>query len=468
MAPLSMAWRVAEQSAMRSIVGFHGSGYMPRRAALSSALAAALVLGAGFAATSTAVAQEGSRGEYEFERAAQRDEYGRLFDAVVEAIRKSFWDKERLAEIRWLERAQGERAGVVASPNLEEAARRINLVLDELKTSHTVLLTPDDVDYYVLRGVFGRSRPYAGIGVFTVRIDGHDFIDLLLEGYPADRAGLKVGDEIVSVDGAPYHPIRSFRGKAGKDVAVSIRRTEGGPITSVDVDVSSILPLKAFSEATLASTRVIERDGRRIGYVHVWASVGDVPQMASQAMDRLGLARSPDHKRDPAVPAVDALIFDMRGKIGGMVGVATQYLELLDPRGPDITWRGSDRGPYTSVRGRTAVLIDHHTRSTGEVFVHSYKREQQGPLIGTTTAGAVSGGAALNMPMDCLLHVAVSGLVVDGDIIEARGVAPDITVQRPLPYSGGADPVLEAAVAELAKRPPRQAPGQPDPKGNSQ
>jgi carboxyl-terminal processing protease len=351
---------------------------------------------------------------------------------------------------------------------LEEAARRINLLLDELKTSHTVLLTPDDVDYYVLRGVFGRSRPYAGIGVFTVRIDGHDFIDLLLEGYPADRAGLKVGDEIVSVDGAPYHPIRSFRGKAGKDVAVSIRRTEGGPITSVDVDVSSILPLKAFSEATLASTRVIERDGRRIGYVHVWASVGDVPQMASQAMDRLGLARSPDHKRDPAVPAVDALIFDMRGKIGGMVGVATQYLELLDPRGPDITWRGSDRGRFTSVRGRTAVLIDHHTRSTGEVFVHSYKRERQGPLIGTPTAGAVSAAAAFAMPGGNLLYLAVMGLEIDGEILEGPGVAPDIAVPRPLPYSGGADPVLDAALGELVKQPARPAPAQQEPKGNSQ
>jgi carboxyl-terminal processing protease len=228
MAPLSMVWRLAEQSAMRSIVGFHGSGYMMRRTALSSLFAASLVLAAAFAAPSAVVAQEGPRGEYEFERAAQRDEFGRLFDAVVEAIRKSFWDKERLAETRWLERAQGERAGVLASPSLEEAARRINLLLDELKTSHTVLLTPDDVDYYVLRGVFGRSRPYAGIGVFTARVDGHDFIDLLLEGYPADRAGLKVGDEIVSVDGAPYHPIRSFRGKSGKDAAVSIRRTQAG------------------------------------------------------------------------------------------------------------------------------------------------------------------------------------------------------------------------------------------------
>lgn len=452
---------------MRSIAVFGGNRRMTRRAALSGALAVAL-LAIGLGTAPGSLAQESQRSDQDFERTSSREEFGRLFDAVVDAIRKNFWDKERLAELKWLDRVRGERAGVVASPDLPEAARRINLLLDELKTSHTVLLTPDDIDYYVLRNVFGRTRPYAGIGVFTARIDGRDFIDLLLEGYPADRAGLKVGDEIVGVDGAPYHPIRSFRGKGGRDAAVAVRRSADGPITSVDVDVVSIVPLKAFSDATLASARVIEHEGRRIGYVHVWASVGDVPQMVSQSLERLGLKRSPDDRKAPTMPAVDALIFDMRGKIGGMVGVATQYLELLDPRGPDISWRGSGRYVSRSVRGRTAVLIDHHTRSTGEVFVHSYKRERQGPLIGTTTAGAVSGGAALNMPADCLLHVAVSGLVVDGEIIEGRGVAPDITVQRPLPYSGGADPVLEAAIAELAKRPPRQAPGQPDPKGNSQ
>ena len=453
---------------MRSVLGSPNLARVTRRVGLSGALAAVLLLAIGLGAAHISLAQDSPRAEHEFERASSREEFGRLFDAVVDSIKKSFWDKDRLAELNWLERMRGERAGIVASPDLQDAARRINLLLDEIKTSHTVLLTPDDVDYYVLRGVFGRSRPYAGIGIFTARIDGRDFIDLLLEGYPADRAGLKVGDEIVSVDGAPYHPIRSFRGKGGRDAAVAVRRSADGPITSVDVDVVNIVPLKAFSDATLASARVIAQDGRRIGYVHVWASVGDVPQMVSQSLERLGLARSSDHKKAPTVPAVDALIFDMRGKIGGMVGVATQYLELLDPRGPDIAWRGTSRESPTSVRGRTAVLIDHHTRSTGEVFVHSYRRERQGPLIGTTTAGAVSGGAAFNMPADCLLHVAVSGLMVDGEIIEGRGVAPDIMVQRPLPYSGGADPVLTAAIAELAKRPLRQSPVRPDPKGNSQ
>ncbi len=59
------------------------------------------------------------------------------------------------------------------------------------------------------------------------------------------------------------------------------------------VKVVTIAPLHAFREATRASARVIERDGRRIGYVHVWASVGDESSGALQeALSRLGVGAS--------------------------------------------------------------------------------------------------------------------------------------------------------------------------------
>src|SRR5262249_40025597 len=71
-------------------------------------------------------------------------EFGKLFDAVVEQTAKSFWDKERLTEIGWRKRAAEVRQSVVDAPTLEEAARRINVLLGELNTSHTALYTPDD------------------------------------------------------------------------------------------------------------------------------------------------------------------------------------------------------------------------------------------------------------------------------------------------------------------------------------
>ena len=434
------------------------------------------------------LAQEAPRLEAKAAAAPPREELGRLFDAVVETTGEEFWDKDRLEAVGWQARAAAARESVVAAPNLEEAARRINALLGELKTSHTALLTPDEVDYYILLDVFTRGGRgdrgsqrrklqdlaaaagrqdlrYAGIGIFTARIDGRDFIDEVLEGAPADRAGLKAGDEIVRVDGAAFHPIRSFRGRIGKRASIAVLRSADGPVEEIGVDVVPIEPLSAFNKATRASARVIEREGRRVGYVHVWASVGEGSAEAlGDALETLGVKRGvararggdgDDAEQGSASSAsarpLDALIIDMRGKIGGTAGNAGHYLEVLDPRGPRIRSRNRAHSGRvtTSLRGRTAVLIDHHTRSTAELFVHAYKRERQGPLIGTRTAGAVSAAAAFAMPGGNLLYLAVTGLEVDGEIVEGVGVAPDIEVARPLPYAHGADPVIEAAVDAL-------------------
>ena len=422
----------------------------------------------------SAAAQEAARAQFIAERAPTH--FGQLFDSVVETTARKFWDKERLAEIGWDKRAAEARQGVVDAPSLEEAARRINALLGELKTSHTTLLTPDDIDYYILLAVFGGARmpqdefderfwgagvTYPGIGHFSVAVEGRNFVDAVLEGSPAARAGLEVGDEILAVDGAPYHPIRSFRGKVGQRVGVSIRRTRDGPPDTLQVQVMSIAPLHAFREATRASARVIEKDQRRIGYVHVWASVGeDSVNALTGALRKLGIAPpeaqsarlSPRGSAPPtSAERLDGLIIDMRGKIGGTATAAKRYLDEIDPRGPLLGSRSTSRG-MVHLRRRTAVLIDHHTRSTAELFVHSYKSEGKGPLIGTRTAGAVSAGGSFLMPGNNLLYLAVSGLEIDGDVLEGPGVAPDIEVARPLPYAHGADPVLDRAVDFLARK----------------
>jgi carboxyl-terminal processing protease len=441
-----------------------------------------------------------ARAEAPAGQASSGSDFGKLLDAVVERTAKEFWDKDRLAQVEWDKRAAEARQSIVDAPDLAEAARRINALLGELKTSHTSLLTPDDVEYYILLAVFGGADmpqserderfwgagvTYAGIGHFSVRIDGRDFVDAVLEGSPAERAGLKVGDELLAVDGAPYHPIGSFRGKVGHRAGVTVRRTQDGAAETLAIPVMTIAPLHAFREATRASARVIERDGRRIGYVHVWASVGEESANAlSDALHKVGAApsgrgRNAIHskgspRRSDEPPPLNGLIVDMRGKIGGTGGNAGRYLELLDARGPFLRSRNKPRqaDPGTLVepttwRGRTAVLIDHHTRSTAELFVHAYKRERQGPLIGTRTAGAVSAASAYTMPGGNLLYVAVTGLEVDGDILEGPGVAPDMEVLRPIPYSSGADPVLDAAVEHLLRKAGPRQPEQAVPSGSN-
>jgi carboxyl-terminal processing protease len=276
-------------------------------------------------------------------------------------------------------------------------------------------------------------------------------------------------------------------------VELKIRRHLDAEPQSLQVLVVPIRPTKAFSEATEASARIIEQDGRRIGYAHIWASheatgfknalarlepfiLGRGREVADLTSDVERLRRrilrdqtvtDLESSWDKEAPKpLDFLIVDMRGRVGGSSEVSHQYLELLDARQKPYWGRqrsvssyrdrpGPDRVQNPPFRGRSALLIDHHTRSAAEIMAHGYKRSAFGPVIGTPTAGAVTSGAAFVMPGDMLLYVAVVGLEFDGRPLEGIGVTPDYRVERPLPYAAGADPVLDAAVDLLVKQVPK-------------
>jgi carboxyl-terminal processing protease len=69
----------------------------------------------------------------------------------------------------------------------------------------------------------------------------------------------------------PYSPVAAFRGKVGESAMLEIRRRPDAEPQRLAVPVVPIRPVVAFPAATAASARVIERNGLRIGYVHVWS-----------------------------------------------------------------------------------------------------------------------------------------------------------------------------------------------------
>jgi carboxyl-terminal processing protease len=202
------------------------------------ALAAAVVVAFGYgsvarAETSAATAQSQAS-------ASASVDLPKLFDAVVETIDQRFVDTELLKALDWQARAKAVRSSVLSAATTEDAVELINSLIAELKTSHTGLYTPDDYRYYItldalngapgtsdliLQRFWGTGPHFPGIGVFTTMVEGRHFIDGVLEGSPADKAGLKYGDEILSVDGQPYSPIAAFRGKIGAIIDIEVRRS---------------------------------------------------------------------------------------------------------------------------------------------------------------------------------------------------------------------------------------------------
>ena len=95
--------RLASASALQNL-------HRPWPSRIARTLAVALVL----AFPAALLAQDAPRPELESKGASATQDFGRLFDAVVETTAKNFWDKERLAAIGWDKRAAEVRQSVVA------------------------------------------------------------------------------------------------------------------------------------------------------------------------------------------------------------------------------------------------------------------------------------------------------------------------------------------------------------------
>ena len=325
------------------------------------------------------------------------------------------------------------RPQAASARNREETAVVINAMLAELGASHTHYYTPEEPAYYQLADIFagalerrGLERvfprgevTYPGIGTFTQADDqGRTFITGVVEGAPAHQAGLLLGDEILSVDGSPFRPVDSFRGKVGVAVSLSIRRTSGGAPMAISVTPADLHPNAMFLRGLQASARVIGAgDNSRIGYVHVWSYAS--PRIQSALEDLIG---------DGPLRDADALVWDLRD---GWGGAQPEYLDLFNPRAPTMQVKSRDgETGLVDVKWRkpVAMLINGGTRSGKEVLAYGFKEYRLGELIGNRTEGAVLAATAFLIGDEGLLLLAVEDVLVDGQRLEGVGVAPTIEV----------------------------------------
>jgi carboxyl-terminal processing protease len=374
-----------------------------------------------------------------------------VFDRTVEIVNEEFY---RPSELDPFNKTVGDvliDAGGLVEADKKTVDAAIDAVLASLQTSHTARYTPDRVDYFELLDVFRfnyrrelrRLFPgdgeitYEGVGMATRAIDGKVFVSDIYHGGPASRANIKVGDEILLADGAAFTEIGSFRGKAGNDVALTLRRKENGPELEIDVRVERLQPSQTLLEAISKSAKVVDRERHRIGYIRIWAYTHH--EVGGILNDVLGGDRFAD---------VDGLIVDLRSRWGGAPADAAELFVGGTPEMEMIERDGDIR--YINTRWKKPVvgIIDEGTRSGMDIFANAFK-ENGIPLVGTETAGDVVAGRGYLLPDDSLLVVAVADVLVDGRRLEGSPVQPDIEVPFDIRYSDGADPQLDAALDVL-------------------
>lgn len=386
--------------------------------------------------------------------AAKDAQFTTTLNQVWQEVNSNFFDP-KFNGINWNTKKEEYKNRVNAAQSIEEASVIINQMLSELNTSHTRFYAKSEPAYYQLLGIFndrGFSKQikkvfpdgkidYPGIGIFTKDTNQKTFITAILDNSPAAKAGLKVGDQILSVDGKPYQPIQSFVEKVGQEVKLSIQRTADSKSLELAVIPKKLDPNTLFVEAMKDSVKIIERNNKKIGYVHIWSYAGDKYQ--ELLVNQIAYGKLKD---------ADALILDLRD---GWGGADANYLNIFTEKVPVVTKisrDGTKQNLDAQWRKPVVMLVNHGSRSGKEILAYGFKKYKLGTLIGTKTAGAVVGGSPFLLSDGNLLYLAVVDVLVDGERLEGKGVIPDIEVSFVLEYAQGKDPQLEKSVEVLLSK----------------
>ncbi len=366
----------------------------------------------------------------------------KVFDAVWEAVRDNFYDRENYNGCDWKAMREKYLPRARAAKTQPELYDVCNIMLTELKASHCYLWSPYIWEHHVRNEFRGETTLQAGIEI--LKLGDKYFVKWVYDGGPADKAGVEVGEELVSVNGEPAgasdrlalkdgistdrRALYTLRTDDGAALALGLRRRKDGIAVEVQVKPA----MTSMLEAAKQSVSVIERGGRKLGYVHLWHFMNR--GMTSVIRDALG----------GKLKDCDGLVLDVRGR-GGSPWVIRQVLRVFT------------RGRWT----KPAVLVvDEDTASAKEIFAYYWKEYKLGPVVGRTTAGHVLGSGMLPMPdgsMLLLARVKVTRMT-GGKDLEGRGVEPDVKVKETFEYCGGEQPMIKKAIEVLLER-IRSAPG---------
>lgn len=347
------------------------------------------------------------------------DECRKVLDKVDELVRDRFYNKT-VASIEWPKYIAEHRAEILASKNLIELAERMNAAIKTLKSSHCEFVTVNDETYYFLRSIFSalgkkdKAPPIDFVGAITGGVScSHNKVRFVLDGSPAQKAGIQIGDQIISVDGRPYIGQLSFANMSGKEIRISLTRK--GLKRTVSLKPLLQDDYGEFVAAIKNSARTFSVPGATLGYVHLWSG----GPLAHQALFEV---------LDGKVGYTDGLILDLRGGYGANSTSDLDFFYRQPSNYPamvSIDRKGGRHYAKEYYDKPVVALIDGGARSGKEILAYSLKRSGRAKLVGERTAGACVAGTIIAIDAKTALYLAVFDVEIGGVRLEGMGVAPD-------------------------------------------
>jgi carboxyl-terminal processing protease len=368
----------------------------------------------------------------------------KVFETVWSTVNKEFYDA-KFNGVDWQAVHDKYLPIARAAASDDELYEVINQMLGLLKVSHMEAGPASKVKKFTAKA--------AATGVGLRMVEGRLTIARLLPGFPAEKAGLKLGHIVTAIDGAAVSDIEDAKVKLAGTAGTAVKITY---LDGQDVEHDAVverMPLSDSDRGDLAGFNLYalfsckQLDGG-IGYI---SFTSFVPFLNNRIYAAFGSMKN-----------APGLILDLRGNGGGDDEVALRIANRLfdKPTLLMVTRKRTSEDNYYKAkptqpiyRGKFVVLVDEYSGSASEQLTAGLQESGRAYVIGKTTAGEDLDANIKILPDGGMLVYAY-GLPVTpkGVIIEGRGVIPDLTVElKRSDLLAGKDTQLQAAIEYLQK-----------------
>lgn len=264
---------------------------------------------------------------------------------------------------------------------------------------------------------------FGGVGIEVTLEDHRLLVIAPIDDTPADRAGIKSGDIITHIDGAPTQSetlgqaVDKMRGEVGSKITLTIVRE--GENVPLQIDV-----IRDVIQLTSVRSRDLDEPG--FAYMRVTSFQGGTAESLHKKIER--------YKKNNG--KIKGLILDLRNNPGGILDGAVDVSNLFLDSGIIVQTHGRLESSETSFEADSPdliegapmiVLVNGGSASASEIVAGALQDHQRAIIFGTRTFGKGSVQTISPIGNGSALKITTARYYTpSGRSIQETGITPDI------------------------------------------